>query len=81
MLLNHWIEDSEDSIYAMVTFLYSKNWTDEKDYGNDAITSFLLWVFFFFYAKNWTDEKDYGNDTITSFANHFWATLVVTRYD
>ena len=44
-LLNHRIEDSEDSVYAMVScfvfgFFDPKNRTDEKDYGNDAMTSF-----------------------------------------
>ena len=40
-LLNHQIEDSEDSVCVMVEgFFDPKNWTDEKNYGNNAITIF-----------------------------------------
>ena len=42
MLLDHWIKDSEDSVYTMVSLFFfdPKNWTDEKNYRNNIITSF-----------------------------------------
>ena len=40
MLLNHRTEGSEDSVCATVSFFfYTKHWTDENNYGNNAITS------------------------------------------
>ena len=44
-LLNHQSKVSEDSLYAMVSWLFlsffsPRNWPDEKDYGDDVITSF-----------------------------------------
>ena len=40
MLLKHCIKDFEDKVDVMVSFFDSKNWTDEKNYRNNAITSF-----------------------------------------
>ena len=42
MLLNHRIEHSGDSKYAMAFFFFfdPENWKVEKYHGNDAITSF-----------------------------------------
>ena len=41
-LLNHQIKDSDNGECFVCLFVFNpKNWTDKKNYGNDAITSFV----------------------------------------
>ena len=76
MLLNHQIEDSEDSIYAMVRlfvffFFDPKNWTDKKNYGNNAITSFANHFQANLLATRY-DLTKVLNEIILSLAQYCW---------
>lgn len=39
-LLKDRFKDFDNGVYAAMSFFDPKNWTDEKDYGNDAIVTF-----------------------------------------